>query len=42
MNRWMITDPWVFYGAGGLMVAYMVFIFLRRPRDDQKAGPGDL
>jgi len=35
MNRWMITNPWVFYGLGGAVVAYLLYMMVRRPRAER-------
>ncbi len=32
MSRWMVTNPWVFFGAGGAVVAYLLFMMVRRRR----------
>ena len=37
MNRWNITDPWVFFGVGGAVVAYMLYMMVRR-RKGERAG----
>lgn len=36
MNRWWITNPWIFFGAGGLLVAYLLYMMARSPRPDRK------
>ena len=30
MNRFMVTDPWVFFGVGGAIVAYLLYMMIRR------------
>jgi hypothetical protein len=40
MNRWTITDPWVFYGIGGALVAYLLYTMVRR-RKGERAGDRD-
>ncbi len=40
MNRWMITNPWVFFGVGGAVVAYMLYMMIRR-RKGERAGFAD-
>ena len=37
MNRWIITDPWVFFGVGGAVVVYMLYMMVRR-RKGERAG----
>ena len=32
MSRWVVTNPWVFFGVGGAIVAYLLFMMVRRPR----------
>ena len=40
MNRWLVTDPWVFFGVGGAIVAYMFYMMIRRRRGE-RAGFAD-
>ena len=35
MNGWMITNPWVFFGAGGALVAYLLYTMLRRRKGER-------
>ena len=35
MNGWMITNPWIFYGAGGALVAYLLYTMLRRRKGER-------
>ena len=37
MNRWSITNPWVFFGIGGALVAYLLYMMVRR-RKGERAG----
>jgi hypothetical protein len=30
MSRWIVTNPWVFYSIGGAVVAYLLFMMVRR------------
>jgi phosphate/sulfate permease len=30
MNRWAVTNPWIFFGIGGAIVAYLLFMMVRR------------
>jgi hypothetical protein len=36
MNRWIITSPWVFYGVGGAVVIYTLYMMIRRPKGQRK------
>jgi len=36
MNRWAITDPWVFFGIGGALVAYLLYTMVRRRKGDRE------
>jgi hypothetical protein len=40
MNRWMIKNPWIFYGIGSALVAYMLYMMVRR-RKGERAGVAD-
>jgi hypothetical protein len=35
MNRWTVTDPWVFFGVGGAIVAYLLYMMVRRRRGER-------
>ncbi len=35
MNGWAIKDPWVFFGVGGLLVAYLLYTMVRRRRGER-------
>ena len=35
MNQWAITNPWVFFGAGGVLVAYLLYTMVRRRRGER-------
>jgi hypothetical protein len=30
IGQWKVTDPWVFYGVGGAIVAYLLYMMVRR------------
>jgi len=34
MNRWWITSPFVFYGVGGLLVAYVLYMMIVRRKGE--------
>jgi hypothetical protein len=40
MNHWMVTDPWIFYGVAGALVAYLLYMMIRRRRGE-RAGLAD-
>ena len=40
MNHWSITSPWVFFGFGGALVAYLLYTMVRR-RKGERAGVGN-
>jgi len=35
MNRWVVTNPWVFFGIGGAVVAYLLFMMVRRRKGER-------
>jgi hypothetical protein len=35
MNHWAITSPWVFFGLGGTLVAYLLYTMVRRRRGER-------
>jgi hypothetical protein len=35
MNGWSITNPWVFFGAGGALVAYLLYTMVRRRKGER-------
>jgi hypothetical protein len=37
MNRWAITSPLVFFGAGGALMIYLLYMMFRR-RKGERAG----
>ena len=36
MNRFMVTDPWVFFGVGGAIVAYLLYMMIRRRQGEAR------
>jgi hypothetical protein len=40
MSGWAITDPWVFFGFGGALVAYLLYTMMRR-RKGERVGVRD-
>ena len=39
MNRWIVTDPWVFFGVAGAIVAYLLYMMIRRRKGERRAMP---
>ncbi len=35
MNRWAITDPWLFFGGAGALVAYLLYTMVRKRRGER-------
>jgi hypothetical protein len=35
MNQWAITNPWVFFGVGGALVAYLLYTMVRRRKGER-------
>ncbi len=35
MNRWSITSPWVFFSIGGALVAYLLYMMVRRRKGER-------
>ena len=35
MNRWSITSAWVFFGIGGALVAYLLYMMVRRRKGER-------
>ncbi len=35
MSRWIVTNPWVFFGVGGAVVAYLLFMMVRRRKGER-------
>jgi hypothetical protein len=31
----MVTDPWIFYGVAGALVAYVLYMMIRRRRGER-------
>ena len=39
MNRWAVTDPWVFFGVAGAVVAYLLYMMVRRRKGERSVIP---
>jgi hypothetical protein len=35
MSRWVITNPWVFYGGAGALVAYLLYTMVRKRKGER-------
>jgi hypothetical protein len=35
MNLWSIQNPWVFFGVGGALVAYLLYTMVRRRKGER-------
>jgi hypothetical protein len=35
MNQWFVKDPWIFYGAAGALVAYLLYMMIRRRKGER-------
>jgi hypothetical protein len=35
MNFWIVKNPWVFYGAGGALLAYLLYMMFRRRKGER-------
>jgi hypothetical protein len=40
MNGMMVKSPWVFFGVGGALLAYVLYMMIRR-RKGERAGMPD-
>jgi hypothetical protein len=39
VNNWSVENPWIFFGAGGLVVAYLLYMMIRRGKADVAGKP---
>jgi hypothetical protein len=39
MNRWAVTDPYLFFGIAGAVVSYLLYMMIRRRKDDRSSMP---
>ena len=37
MNIWIVKNPWIFYGVGGALVAYLLYMMFRRRKGERGA-----
>jgi hypothetical protein len=35
MSQWMVKDPWIFYGLAGALVAYVLYMMIRRRKGER-------
>ncbi len=40
MNRWWVTDPWIFFGAAGAVVAYVLYMMVRKRKGERSEVAG--
>jgi hypothetical protein len=36
MDHWVVTNPWVFFGIGGAVVAYLLYMMVRRRKGERR------
>jgi len=39
MEDWKVTDPWVFFSIGGAVVAYLLYMMIRRRKGERSGIP---
>jgi hypothetical protein len=37
MNIWIVKSPWIFYGVGGALVVYLLYMMFRRRKGEHGA-----
>ena len=35
MDGWKVTDPWIFFGIAGAVVAYVIYMMIRRRKGER-------
>ena len=35
MSGWQVTDPWIFFGIAGTIVAYVLYIMIRKRKGER-------
>jgi hypothetical protein len=35
MNIWIVKNPWIFYGVGGALVVYLLYMMFRRRKGER-------
>ena len=35
MKGWWVTDPWIFYGTAGAIVAYVLYMMIRKRKGER-------
>jgi hypothetical protein len=40
LNPWIITNPYVFYGISGLLIAYVLFTMIRKRKGERPGQEG--
>jgi hypothetical protein len=39
MNFWIVKNPWIFYGVGGTLVVYLLYMMFRRRKGERGTIP---
>jgi hypothetical protein len=39
MNQWSVENPWIFFGAGGMVVVYLLYMMVRRGKRERVGTP---
>jgi hypothetical protein len=39
VNQWSVESPWIFFGVGGVVVAYVLYMMIRRGKGDRPGNP---
>lgn len=40
MSGWIIKDPWIFFGIAGAVVAYVLYMMIRRRKGERSPAVG--
>lgn len=40
MSGWTIKDPWIFFGIAGAVVAYVLYMMIRRRKGERPSAAG--
>ncbi|QEH36774.1 hypothetical protein OJF2_53590 [Aquisphaera giovannonii] len=36
MSRWTVTDPWIFFGVAGAVVAYVLYMMVMKRKGERE------
>jgi hypothetical protein len=42
VSGWTVTDPLIFYAAGAAVVAYILYMMVRKRRGERPAAPKEI